>query len=68
MVRPVAEYCSVVYHPLITASDSHELERIQMQALKGIFGWRISYAKLLEMSELDKLSVRREEKFVKAAI
>ena len=63
MIRPVAEYCSVVFHPLITASDSHELERIQMQALKGIFGWRISYSELLKMSDLERLDVRREKRF-----
>ena len=67
MVRPVAEYCSPVFHTMITASDSHELERIQMQALKGIFGWQISYSKLLEMSGLDRLDVRRESRFIKLA-
>ena len=67
MVRPVAEYCSVVFHPLITASDSHELERIQIQALKGIFGFQISYANLLIKSGLDRLDHRREARFVKFA-
>ena len=68
MIRPVAEYCSSVYHSLITEADSHELEREQMQALKGIYSWNISYSKLLELSGLDELSVRREEAFMKLAI
>ena len=67
MIRPVAEYCSSVFHSMITSADSLELERIQMQALKGIFCWRISYSKLLEMSGLERLDTRREEAFVKLA-
>ena len=38
MVRPIAEYCSAVFHTMITAADSNELDRIQMQALKSIYG------------------------------
>ena len=68
MIMPVAEYCSSVYHSLITEADGHELERVQMQALKGIYSWNISYSKLLELSGLDKLSVRQEEAFMKLAI
>lgn len=34
MIRPIAEYCSVLFHSLITLRDSLELERIQAQALK----------------------------------
>ena len=43
MGRPVVEYCSSVFHTLITEADSHELERIQMQALKSIYSWKLSY-------------------------
>ena len=64
MVRPVAEYCSSVFHTLITASDSHEFERIQMQALKSIFGWRLSYRALLERSGLERLDERRKARFL----
>ena len=67
MIRPVAEYCSSVYHALITEADSHELERIQMQALKVIFGWDLSYAKLLERSGVERLADRRETSFLKLA-
>ena len=61
MIRPVAEYCSSVYHALITGVDTLEMERIQMQALKAIFGWWNSYSKLLELSGVDRLQDRREE-------
>ena len=67
MIRPVAEYCSSVYHALITGVDTLEMERIQMQALKAIFGWRNSYSKLLELSGVDRLQDRREEAFIKLA-
>ena len=63
MIRPVAKYCSAVFHPMITAADSHELECIQMQVLKGIYGWNISYEKLLERSGLERLDARRESRF-----
>ena len=52
---------------MITDSDSLELDRVQMQALKRIFGWRLSYSKLLEKSGLEKLSTRRETAFLKLA-
>ena len=52
---------------MITQADSIEMERIQMQALKSIFGWRDSYAKLLEKSGLQRLDTRREEAFMKLA-
>ena len=68
MIPPVVEHWSSVYHALITEADSHELERIQMQALKIIFGWRLSYGKLLEKGRIEQLSVRREESFMKLAV
>ena len=48
MIRPVAEYCSAFLFSLMSAHDSMELDWIQMQALKSIFGWRHSYCSLLE--------------------
>ena len=38
-----------------------------MQALKGIYGWRLSYSKLLEMSGLERLDDRRERRFLELA-
>ena len=67
MVRPIAEYCSSVFHPMITGSDNNELERIQMQALKAINVWRLSYRELLEMSGLEQLSARRAAYFEELA-
>ena len=67
MTRPLAEYCSSVFFSMITASDSLELERLQMQALKGIFGWRFSSRELLQKSGLDRLDCRRENAFLELA-
>jgi hypothetical protein len=36
IVRSVVEYCSVVYHSLLTEEQSRALERVQYQALKCI--------------------------------
>ena len=49
-------------------SESNELERIQMQALKAIYGWRLSYRCLLELSGLERLDVRRARAFREMAI
>ena len=67
MVRPVAEYCSSVFYSMMTVSDSLEIERIQMQALKGIFGWKLSYRELLLVSGVDRLDERRETAFLELA-
>ena len=63
MIRPLAEYCSSVYYSMITDSDSLELERLQMQALKSIFGWNNSYGSLLQKSGLERLDKRRDDAF-----
>ena len=56
MVRPLAEYCSSVFHALITKTDSDEFERIQAQSLKVIYGRRHSSSELLELSGLETVS------------
>ena len=67
MIRPIAEYCSNVFYSMLTISDSLEIERIQMQALKTIFDWRVSYKDLLVKSSLECLDVRREVAFLEFA-
>ena len=52
---------------MVTQADSLELERVQMQALKGIYGWRLSYSSLLEKSGLERLDIRRERRFIELA-
>ena len=39
---PIIGYASVVYHPLLTASQANDIERLQSAALKIIYGWEKS--------------------------
>ena len=60
-IRPVLEYCSNVYHPMINQSQSLTLEKMQFTALKIIFGYDKSHTELLELSGLPCLSERRNQ-------
>ena len=60
LVRSVVEYCHVVYHSLLTGEMEADLERVQFQALKCIYGYAgQSYRSLLELSGLETLKDRR---------
>jgi hypothetical protein len=61
------EYCSVVYGPLLTAAQSERIERLQSQSLKIIYGFDLSYRKLLEKTGLETLESRREKASLKFA-
>ena len=67
MLRPVLEYCSVVYHTLITREESERIERLQRLSLKIIFGFGESYENLLGRAGITSLWDRREEAFLKFA-
>lgn len=58
-IRPVIEYANTAYHCLLTLEQSNSLERLQLQALKMIFGNKISYRKCLEKFRLERLDERR---------
>ena len=59
ILRPVADYCSVVYHALLTDEQDEALEKCQSHALRCIFGKDISYAKMREMAGVPTLRERR---------
>ena len=61
VIRPVAEYSSVVYHSQMTDEQNEILERQQNHILKLIYGPRISAGKMREMSGLPTLRQRRIE-------
>ena len=46
VIRPILDYCAVVYHPMLTDEQDQQVERLQAQALKNIYGYRVSYAKM----------------------
>jgi hypothetical protein len=62
-IRSIAEYCCVVYHSSLTIEDSDKLEQIQKICLKVILGeMYVGYSAALEMTGLELLSARREQR------
>ena len=59
MVRPVADYCDVIYHPLLTDELDEALERLQDRALRCIYGTNISGRKMRELAGVSTLRQRR---------
>ena len=59
MVRPVADYMSVVYHSMMTAKQDEEVERLQSQALKLIYGRDVSYRVMRARAGVETLRQRR---------
>ena len=59
-IRPIIEYCCVIYHPLLTQAQSNEIERMQRQAVKLAYGWDKSYSQLCEEKGILSLKKRRE--------
>lgn len=59
-LRPVIEYCSIVYHSMLTAGQSDELERLQKQVIKLAFGWDRNYAAVCAEQDISTLKERRE--------
>ena len=59
LVRHIAEYCSVVLHSMLTDRQGDEIEKLQVTALRCVYGYGIPYARMREMSGLDTLRQRR---------
>ena len=68
IILPCHDYCSVVFHSSLTATQSDQLERLQAQALKCIYGYQYSYRELLELTGLSTLKQRREARCLKFAL
>ena len=66
-IRSIIEYCSVVYHSLLTKEQAMKVERLQYRALKCIYGMDNSYRALLEKTGIEKLEDRREAACIKFA-
>ena len=54
-IRPLADYCDVVYHSLLTDEQDWDLERTQDKALRCIFGPRISGRRMRAMADITTL-------------
>ena len=59
-VRPVIETNSVVYHPMITKTQSEEIERLQKLVFRLCFGPTASYRRETEQGRIKTLKARRE--------
>ena len=59
MLLPLADYCDIVYHPMLTDEQDQELERLQVTALRSIFDPKLSGRKLRELAGLETLRERR---------
>ena len=67
LIRPIADYACVVYHPSLTDAQDEELEHLQDHALRCIFG-KFSGRKLRDLADVTSLRERREtlcDKFAK---
>ena len=62
-VRSLLEYCAVVWHSRLTVDQTADLERVQKICLKVILAENyVSYEAALEMTGLDTLQSRREDR------
>ena len=69
MIRSLTEYCSVAFHSSLTVGQATDIERIQKTCLKVILGENyVSYEAALEMTGLQTLYDRREDRCLNFAI
>ena len=61
VVRPVLDYCAVVYHPMLSDEQDQLIERLQARALKNIYGYKDSYATMREKAGVTTHRARRIE-------
>ena len=67
VIRPIADYCSPVYHSQLTDEQDELVERMQSQALKCIYGPRVSAATMRKRAGITTLRARRIEQVDKFA-
>ena len=58
-ILPVADYCAVVYHAILTDEQDQVVERLQAGALRCIYGWDVSYSRMRELAGVTTLRERR---------
>ena len=68
IIRPVLDFTSVIYHPMLTLSQTNDLESLQRRAMKIIYGYDADYGSILDNKPIDSLTERREEMFKKYAV
>ena len=63
LVCPVLDYAAPVYHPMLNATQSECLEKLQRDSLKTIFGFERSYREILQDENIESLIDRRQVLF-----
>ena len=59
IVRPMFDYCAVVYHPLLNRSEAGRLEALQRRAIRIACGFNICYERVAAEYNIELLSDRR---------
>ena len=59
ILRPVLDFASATYHPLLNVNLTAELEALQKRAAKIIYGVHRSYSDVIESGDLELLETRR---------
>ena len=70
-VRSVVEYCSVVYHPMLTAGQALELERLHRLAIRICFGFGVDISLTMNINGIESLEARRARRcdsFIRKAV
>ena len=66
-VRPTVEFASNTFHCMLSKQQAAELERLQLRAMKIIFGDTVAYNTVLQSGLISSLESRRESNFRKFA-
>ena len=68
VLRPIIEFASPTYGPMLTDEMSTLIEQLQLCAMKIIYGNCVSNATVLSLTDLEPLSTRRENAIQKFAV
>ena len=61
VIRPTLEYACPTYHPMLNNEMTAEIERVQKQACKIIYGFDCDYERLINNNKIETLASRREK-------
>ena len=61
VIRPILDYCVVVYHPMLNDEQDQLVERLQAQALKNIYECRDNYATMRKKAGVTTHRAKRIE-------
>ena len=67
VILPVHDYCLCVFNSSLTQTQAAVLKRLQAQSLKAIYGYQHSYSKLVELTGLTTLQLRRDNRDINFA-